>query len=63
MEGVAPAVVEAIYGPGQLVAEHYDGCAYGIEQADAAALEAAARKIEAVGGSVKLVLRRLPADD
>lgn len=63
VEGGAPAVVEAIYGPGQLVAEHYDGCAYMIGQADAAALEAAARKIEAVGGSVKLVLRRLPADD
>ena len=63
VEGAAPAVVEAICGPGQLVAEHYDGCAYLIEQADAAALEAAARKIEAVGGSVKLVLRRLPADD
>ena len=62
VEGAAPAVVEAICGPGQLVAEHYDGCAYLIEQADAAALEAAARKIEAVGGSVKLVLRRLPAD-
>ena len=63
VEGAAPAVVEAICGPGQLVAEHYDGCAYLIEQADAAALEAAARKIEAVGGSVKLMLRRLPADD
>lgn len=62
VEGAAPAVVEAIYGPGQLVAEHYDGCAYMVEQADAAALEAAQHKIEAVGGSVKLVLRRLPAD-
>ena len=62
VEGAAPAVVEAIYGPGQLVAEHYDGCAYMVEQADDAALEAAQHKIEAVGGSVKLVLRRLPAD-
>lgn len=60
VEGAAPAVVQAIYGPGRLVDEHYDGCAYFGEQMDDAALENARRKIEAVGGSVRLVLRRLP---
>lgn len=60
VEGAAPAVVQAIYGPGRLVDEHYDGCAYFVEQMDDAALENARRKIEAVGGSVRLVLRRLP---
>ncbi len=63
VEGAAPAVVEAICGKGRLVAEHFDGCAYLIEQADASALEEAARKIGAVGGSVKLVLRRLPEEE
>ena len=60
VEGAAPAVVQAIYGPGRLVDEHYDGCAYCVERMDDAALENARRKIEAVGGSVRLVLRRLP---
>lgn len=60
VEGAAPAVVQAIYGPGRLVDEHYDGCAYFVERMDDAALENARRKIEAVGGSVRLVLRRLP---
>lgn len=60
VEGAAPAVVQAIYGPGRLVDEHYDGCACFVEQMDDAALENARRKIEAVGGSVRLVLRRLP---
>ena len=60
VEGAAPAVVQAIYGPGRLVDEHYDGCAYFVEQMDDAVLENARRKIEAVGGSVRLVLRRLP---
>ncbi len=60
VEGAAPAVVQAIYGPGCLVDEHYDGCAYFVEQMDDAALENARCKIEAVGGSVRLVLRRLP---
>ena len=58
--GIAPAVVEAIYGYGKVVAERYDGCAYYVERADEKALNEAARKVEAVGGSVKLVLRRLP---
>ena len=62
VEGTAPAVVEAILGPGRVVAEHFDGCAYLVEQADEAQLAAASRKIGAVGGSVKLVLRRLPED-
>lgn len=60
VEGAAPAVVQAIYGPGRLVDEHYDGCAYFVEKMDDAALGNARRKIEAVGGSVRLVLRRLP---
>ncbi len=60
MDGAAPAVVQAIYGPGRLVDEHYDGCAYCVEQMDDAAMENARRKIEAIGGSVRLVLRRLP---
>ena len=63
VEGAAPAVVEAIYGKGRLVAEHYDGCAYLVEQADGAALEAAAAKVAAVGGQVKLILRRLPEEE
>ena len=63
VEGAAPAVVEAICGKGRLVAEHYDGCSYLMDQADGPALEEVARKISAVGGSVKLVLRRLPEEE
>ena len=60
--GVAPAVIEAIYGYGRLVAERYDGCSYFVERADDKALAAAAQKVEAMGGTVKLVLRRLPEE-
>ena len=60
--GVAPAVIEAIYGYGRLVAERYDGCSYFVERADEKALAAAAKKVEAMGGAVKLVLRRLPEE-
>ena len=60
--GIAPAVVEAIYGYGKVVDERYDGCAYFVERADDKALAEAARKVEAVGGSVKLVLKRLPEE-
>ena len=60
--GIAPAVVEAIYGYGRVVDERYEGCAYFVERADEKALAEAARKVEAMGGSVKLVLRRLPED-
>ena len=45
-----------------MVDERYDGCAYIVERADDKALAEAARKVEAVGGSVKLVLKRLPED-
>ena len=34
-----------------------------MEQADEKALAEAARKVEAVGGSVKLWLKRLPEED
>ena len=61
--GIAPAVVEAIYGYGKVVDERYDGCAYFVERADEKALTEAARKVEAVGGSVKLVLKRLPEEN
>ena len=60
--GVAPAVVEAIYGRGRVVDEHFDGCSYLVEQADAKAMAEAARKVETVGGSVKLVLKKLPEE-
>ena len=60
--GIAPAVVEAIYGYGKVVDERYEGCAYFVERADDKALSEAARKVEAVGGSVKLVLKRLPEE-
>ena len=60
--GVAPAVVEAIYGKGRVVDEHFDGCSYLVEQADAKAMAEAARKVETVGGSVKLVLKKLPEE-
>ena len=60
--GIAPAVVEAIYGYGKVVDERYEGCAYFVERADEKALAEAARKVEAVGGSVKLVLKRLPEE-
>ena len=55
--------MQAIYGEGQLVAEQYDGCAYRVARADGPALEAAAGKIQAVGGSVRLVLRLLPEEE
>ena len=45
-----------------MVDERYDGCAYFVERADEKALAEAARKVEAVGGSVKLVLKRLPEE-
>ena len=35
---------------------------YFVDSADGKALAEAARKVEAMGGSVKLVLRRLPED-
>lgn len=60
--GVAPAVVEAIYGRGRVVDEHFDGCSYLVEQADVKAMAEAARKVETVGGSVKLVLKKLPEE-
>ena len=60
--GIAPAVAEAIYGYGKVVDERYDGCSYFVERADEKALAEAARKVEAVGGSVKLVLKRLPEE-
>lgn len=60
VEGIAPAVAEAIYGKGHVVEEHFDGCSYFVDSADDKALAEAARKVEAMGGSVKLVLRRLP---
>ena len=60
--GVAPAVVEAIYGRGRVVDEHFDGCSYLVEQADTKAMAEAARKVETVGGSVKLVLKKLPEE-
>lgn len=62
VEGIAPAVAEAIYGRGHVVEEHFDGCSYFVDSADGKALAEAARKVEAMGGSVKLVLRRLPED-
>lgn len=62
VEGIAPAVAEAIYGKGHVVEEHFDGCSYFVDSADGKALAEAARKVEAMGGSVKLVLRRLPED-
>ena len=62
VEGIAPAVAEAIYGKGHVVEEHFDGCSYFVDSADDKALAEAARKVEAMGGSVKLVLRRLPED-
>lgn len=45
-----------------MVEEHFDGCSYFVDSADDKALAEAARKVEAMGGSVKLVLRRLPED-
>ena len=60
--GIAPAVVEAIYGYGKVVDERYEGCAYFVKRADERALAEAARKVEPVGGSVKLVLKRLPEE-
>ena len=60
--GIAPPVVEAIYGYGKVVDERYEGCAYFVKRADERALAEAARKVEAVGGSVKLVLKRLPEE-
>ena len=55
-------MVEAIYGYGKVVDERYDGCSYFVERADEKALAEAARKVEAMGGSVKLVLKRLPEE-
>ena len=50
------------FGYGKVVDERYEGCAYFVKRADERALAEAARKVEAVGGSVKLVLKRLPEE-
>ena len=55
-------MAEAIYGKGHVVEEHFDGCSYFVDSADDKALAEAARKVEAMGGSVKLVLKRLPEE-
>ena len=57
----APLSSSGVRSPG-LLEERFDGCAYFVEQADEKALAEAARKVEAVGGSVKLVLKRLPEE-
>ena len=49
-----PAVAEAIYGKGYVVEEHFDGCSYFVDSADGKALAEAARKVEAMGGSVTI---------
>ena len=54
VEGIAPAVAEAIYGKGHVVEEHFDGCSYFVDSADGKALAEAARKVEAMGGSVTI---------
>ena len=45
-----------------MVDERYEGCAYFVERADERALAEGVRKGVAVGGSVKLVLKRLPEE-
>ena len=57
-----PHETTGYYGTGKVVEERFDGCAYFVEQADEKALAEAARKVEAVGGSVKLLLKRLPEE-
>ena len=49
VEGIAPAVAEAIYGKGHVVDEHFDGCAYFVDSADGKALAEAARKVREAG--------------
>ena len=61
--GLGDVYKRQIYGYGRVVDERYEGCAYFVERADEKALAEAARKVEAVGGSVKLVLKRLPEEN
>lgn len=55
------ATVHSIYGEGKMVFEQDGQCAYMVTAADDKALAAAAEKVKAQGGSVELVLKRLPA--
>ena len=59
LQGLNGAVAETIYGKGSVVFEKDGQCAYLAEQANDASLAQAAAKVQALGGSVALVLKKL----
>jgi homoserine dehydrogenase len=58
--GIAPVDLASVYGTGHIVEEGYDACSYYAESATPAAMAAAERRIQAMGGMVLLVLKKLP---
>ena len=61
VKGVDAAALQGIYGEGEVVYETDGECAYLAAEADDKTLAAAEEKVKAMGGSVALVLKRLPA--
>ena len=59
VNGLNGAVLQTIYGKGSVVFEQDGQCAYLAEQVNDSSLEQAAAKVQALGGSVALVLKKL----
>ena len=59
VNGLNGAVLQTIYGKGSVVFEQDGQCAYLAEQSNDSSLEQAAAKVQALGGSVALVLKKL----
>ena len=59
VKGLPATVLPALYGEGELVSDDGAEAAYLVTRVDPRGLEEAARKVQALGGRVELVLRRL----
>ena len=59
VNGLNGAVLQTIYGKGSVMFEQDGQCAYLAEQSNDSSLEQAAAKVQALGGSVALVLKKL----
>lgn len=61
LRNIPASVLPALYGPGELLEDWGDEAAFLAECIDSRGLREAQRKAEALGGSVRLVLRQLEA--